>query len=342
MYVKTQVVRPRFTTGAWRLCRHTFPVSTLQAALAVVVGIIAMSSGLWEPGHAAAADTAQPQVYYPNAVCAPIDIEIPSHVTFFSEAGFWGDSLTIEAPVSKPIETVRLVTNTDLKNANLLKRISSARLQCGSRASQVVLFTASNMWSEFGDAQPFYCQPCQTVEINLHTDASWIADKVGSVYFVAHARQADDIPLSNLVTDSWTQQLTDLPSEAKADGEPRLQLISFFAFTLRQDLKLNHWACTERGAYLKLFAALSQNGFFSVSVSETYVGDGTGDAWGCRGKMEDKLETAAANAAHELRNGLNDLLAFVGDHPRYYLTSTYSLREFDLFAGGEPAQVIEW
>jgi hypothetical protein len=338
MYVKTQVVKPWFTTGARRARRRTSPVSTLQAVLAIVV----ISGGLWQPTRTAAANIAQPQVQCPVTICGPVGTEFPSQVTLFSEAGLWGDRLTIEAPVSEPIETVRLATNTDLAHANLLKRISSIRLQCGSREAQVVLFTAANMWSEFGKyARPFYCAPGQTVDINLHTEAPELADQVGSVYFVAHARQAHGIPLSDLVTDAWTEQLADLPSGAKADGGPRLQLIAFFAFALRQDLKLNHWACTERSANLRLFASLNQDGFFSVSVSETYVGDGTGDAWGCRGKMEDKLETAAANAAHELRDGLNALMALVGDRPRYYLAPTWSIREFDLYAGGEPAG-IEW
>jgi hypothetical protein len=352
MYVKTQVVRPWFTAGARSPGRYTPPVSALQAAL-VVVGIAVMSGGLWGlvRGHAAAADIAQPQVQYPSTVCdvAPIGTEFPSRVTFFSEAGLWGDSLTIEAPVSEPIETVRLVTNADLDDANLRKRISSVRLQCGSRRSQVVLFTAANMWSEFGDAQPFDCKSCQSEEINLHTDASWIADQVGSVYFVAHAGRARSIAdiyvgqtLSTVVTNTWTQQLADLPSGAEADGGPRLQLIGFFAFTLRQNLKLDDWKCGDRRAHFKLFASLHQHGVFSVSVSETYVDSGWGDAWGCRSKMESELKAGAADAAHQLRDGLNDLLAFVGDHPRYYLVPTWSIREFDLYAGGEPPEVIKW
>ena len=211
---------------SWRQSpgRHTPLVSALQAAL-VLASIVVMSGWLWRPvrGYAAAADIAQSQVECPVPICAaPIGTEFPSQVTFFSEAGLWGDSLTIEVPVSEPIETVRIVTNTELNNANLLKRISSVRLQCGSRTSQAVLFTASNMWSQFGDAQPFFCDPGQTVETNLHTDASWVADKVGSVYFVAHARQVDERPLSLIVTNAWVQQLDDLPSGAKADGEPRL------------------------------------------------------------------------------------------------------------------------
>ena len=338
MYMKTQVVRPWFTSRARRPGRHTLPLLALRTAL-VAVSIVAMSGGLWGPvrGYAAAADSICPP--FP----VPIGTEFPSRVTFFSEAGLWGDSLTIEAPVSEPIEMVRLVTNTDLNNANLLKRISSVRLQCGSRQSQVTLFTASNMWSEFGEyARPFYCEPCQTTEINLHTEGPELADQVGSVYFVAHARQADSEALSDFVADAWTQQLADLPSGTKADGEPRLQLISFFAFTLRQNLKLNHALCVERPAHFELFASLHQSGSFSVSVSETYVNSAWDDFLGCRDLMEDSLEDGAAGAAHKLRDGLNAFLALMGDYPRYYLAPTWSIREFYLYAGGEPAQVIEW
>jgi hypothetical protein len=56
--------------------------------------------------------------------------------------------------------------------------------------------------------------------------------------------------------------------------------------------------------------------------------------------MESELKDAAADAAHQLRNGLNDLLTYVGDHPRYYLVPTWSIREFDLYAGGEPPEVF--
>jgi hypothetical protein len=329
MSVKIPVVRPWFTAGARRPGQHTFSFSALPAAL-VLVGSAVMSGWLWGPvrGHVATADIAQPQVQCPITICAPVGTEFPSQVTFFSEAGLWGDSLTIEAPVSEPIETVRLATNTDLEHANLLKRISSVRLQCGSRQSQVVLFTASNMWSEFGDyARPFYCEPGQTVEINLHTEAPELADKVGSVYFVAHARQAGDTPLSDLITDAWAPI-----------GEPRLQLISFFAFTLRQDLTVNFPGCGGRSAHFTLFASLHQDGSFSVSVSETYVASGWGDTFGCRSLMEDLLKDNVEAAAGALEDSLNDLLALVGDHPRYYLAPTWSIREFNLYAGGEPEE----
>jgi hypothetical protein len=91
-----------------------------------LASIVVISGWLWRPvrGYAAAADSAQSQVECPVPICAaPIGAEFPSQVTFFSESGLWGDSLTIEAPVSEPIETVRIVTNTELNNANLLKRV---------------------------------------------------------------------------------------------------------------------------------------------------------------------------------------------------------------------------
>ena len=78
-----------------------------------------------------------------------------------------------------------------------------------------------------------------------------------------------------------------------------------------------------------------------MTVSETYVDGGWGDAWGCRSLMESNLKAEAADAAHQLADGLNDLLAFIGDHPRYYLAPYWSIREFNLYAGGEPPEGIK-
>jgi hypothetical protein len=78
-----------------------------------------------------------------------------------------------------------------------------------------------------------------------------------------------------------------------------------------------------------------------VTVSETYADGGWGDAWGCRSRMESDLKAGAADAAHQLADGLNDLLAFIGDHPRYYRAPNWSIREFNLYAGGESPEGIK-
>jgi hypothetical protein len=165
------------------------------------------------------------------------------------------------------------------------------------------------------------------VDINLHMEAPELADKVGSVYFVAHARQADDAPLPTLVTNAWRQQLDDLPSWAEANGGPRLRMISFFAFTLRQNLELDDWKCGDRCAHFELLASLHQDGYSSASVGTTSVDSGWGDAWGCRSKLEGVLKATAADVARDLTDGLNAIWVLVGDHPPLLPRSVAGIRK---------------
>jgi hypothetical protein len=268
----------------------------------------------------------------------------PSRVTLFSEAGLWGDKLTIEAPLSGPEETVRVLMKTQIENANLLHRISSVRLQCGSRKSRVVLFAVHDIWNQFADdAQAFDCDPGETVDINLHTEAPELADKVQSVFFVAHARQVGIFPFEALVRFFWNERLRDdPPSGGEAKGEPLLWLISTHAFLLRQNLELDHWLCGAHSAHMILHGTLHHNSRFSVLVNETYVDGGFGDAWSCRSKMESELADGAVDAAHDLEDSLNDsVLGNIGDHPRYYFTPSFggSVRAFLLWYGGEPVVI---
>ena len=273
--------------------------------------------------------------------------DAPATLTLFSEAGFWGSKLTVQIDPSTPVETVRLVTKTQIANANLLGRISAVRLKCGSRAGRVVLFNAHNTatsiggWSPSSPGRPINCSAGETVDVNLHAEASFYADKVASVYFVAHARKATDVAFSTFVSNSWNAELANLPSGAKAVGEAQLQLTSSTRFRLRQNLKLDDWKCGGRSAHMVLQAQMYQDQHFSVIVATTYVDTGWGDAWGCRSKMQTALKAAAINAASDLRSGLDSLMLLAGNHPRYYFVPSWSLREFDLAAGGEPQEPLK-
>ena len=273
--------------------------------------------------------------------------ESPTQLTLYSEAGLWGDSLTRSLAPSGDNESILLITKTDIQNANLLNRISSIRLKCGSRDGQIVLFNAYNTgstissWSETSPGKPVYCEAGKTVTVNLHTQASQYADHLASVYLVRHAREAKSIAFSMFVSNAWENALEDLPSGAEADGGPKFKLESSTRFKIRQNLKIDDWKCEERGAHFEIRAQMYQNGTFNAYVTSTYVDTGIGDAWGCRTRMEDALEIAANEAAADLEDGLADLLQLAGDHPRYYFVPTYSLADFDLSAGGEPAPPIQ-
>jgi hypothetical protein len=265
--------------------------------------------------------------------------ESPALVTFYSESGFWGDQLTVEAPVEGPLETVRLITKTQIQSANLLRRISSVRLTCGSRKAQIALMDSYNTssglggWSEFSKGDSIYCNPGETKGVELHTDLPALADNVGSAYFVAHAVDAGGFDFSYFLKNSWDSKLGDLPSGATAKGGGKLRLIGETGFRLRQDLTLDDWKCGARGGILELQAHMFQDRHFSVIVASTYVDTGWGDAWGCRGKMQQALQSAATDAAAKLEDGLEQLILLAGEHSRFYFVPYSGVRNFEVYGG---------
>jgi hypothetical protein len=272
--------------------------------------------------------------------------ESPTTLTLYSESKLWGDKLTVKIDPVEANETVRAITRAQLDDAGMLGRTSSVRLKCGSRAARVVLFNTKNTstnfgaWSESGSGRPLDCEPGETVTINLHTQAPLWADNVGSVYFVSHAREAKTSYFSSVMEKVWQAELDDLGGGAEADGGPRIRLTSSTRFTLRQDLVLDDWRCGEHDANFTLKAHLYQNGRFSVSVANSYVHTGWGDSFGCREEMRQSLKKKAIEVAGKLEDGLDLLASGAGDHPRYYLVPSWSMREFELVAGGEPLEIV--
>lgn len=272
--------------------------------------------------------------------------ETPSTLTLYSEAGLWGDSMTVQVSPTTNYEALRLVTMTEVQNAHLLSRISSLRLTCGSRDSQVMLYdfyntgTSLATWSQFGKGRPVSCKAGQTVTVNLHQQYPELADNVGSVYFLAHARQAKGVGFSAFVLSNWNQGLGDLPDGATASQGPTMTLKGSTSFTLRQDLELDAWECGARGAFFTLTALMNQDRTFTVYVSDLYVDTGWGDSWGCRDSMKSSLQSGAADAATKLKNGLQSLAQLAGTHPRYYFVPQWNLSEFDLWAGGEAPSIV--
>jgi hypothetical protein len=268
--------------------------------------------------------------------------ESPSTVTFYENPAFSGAQLAVQIQPSGTLnETVDLVTRTEIEQA----KISAVRLQCGDRKTRVVLFSAQNTattfgsWSAGGSARPVDCAPGQTVNLNLHTADPTLADKVGSAYFVRHANKSVEQAFSSLVVNGWNAAMEELPSGASAKGDPKLKMTSGARFTLRQDLTLDDALCGDRPGLLNLAAQLYQDRHFVVTVINTYVDTGWGDAWGCRDKMKKKLDEAAAAGAEDFEDGLEQLLALQlpVSYPRYYFEPSWSVREFDIVGGGKPS-----
>jgi hypothetical protein len=282
--------------------------------------------------------------------------ETPTVLTLYSEAGFWGNQLRTQILASDGNETVEVITSTELAAANLLSRISSVRLRCGSRDSHVMLHTGRHTssdlrrWSALGVGYPIHCSANTTRLVNLHTDAVQLADRVGSVYFVAHARDIQLAYPSDLIERVWPRALQQrMPAGARADGAVQLRLMSPSWFTVTQKLKLDDWRCGGRAAYLQLSAHLRVSrapsddsaDYFNVHAN-SYVDDAWGDLWGCRERMEDRLRSAANAGAADLEARLNQLAnAFVRGHSRYYMVPLYRLSDFWLVGGGDPPQVAD-
>jgi hypothetical protein len=254
----------------------------------------------------------------------------------YSEAGFYGDTLVQSATPTTNNEAVNLIRTTQIQSANLLGRSSSFRLVCGTRDASVVLFkdynngTTLHDWSEFSVGHAFSCKANQTLSVNLHQEAPELADNVGSIYLVSHARQAFEAGFSAFVRSNWNQSIG-----SSADGDVQLKLDGQNSFVLRQFLNVDSWECEERGAILGLRAIMNQDRTFSVSVIEVYVDTGWGDSWGCRDGMTDGVRSAGVAAAAQLAGGLYNLTALAGTHPHYYFVPGYTMREFDLVGGGD-------
>jgi hypothetical protein len=271
--------------------------------------------------------------------------DYPSTVTFYENANFTGAQLAVQIqPNGSLNEIVDLIPRGEIEAAGLLSKISSVRLQCGNRASRVVLFRAHNTATNFGSwitgsaVRPLDCEPNETVSVNLHTEAPLLANLVGSAYFVRHANKVVWHEFSTEVRDGWIQAMqTELPSGASADGEPQLKLTSGARFTLRQDLVLDDLLCGEHSANLNLAARLYQDRHFEVTVLSTYVDTGFGDFLGCRDKMQKKLADAALTGAETFENALDQLFALQMPvaQPRYYFAPSWGVEEFDIFGGGK-------
>jgi hypothetical protein len=263
-----------------------------------------------------------------------------SRLTLYSEPDFSGDRLTITLTHGDSNERRRLVTRSELEDANLLDRASSLRLQCGDRSAQVLLFAWRNNsstiagWNENARGEPVYCSPGQTISWNLHVHAPAYADKVGSVYFLSHADNARTDLFSSHLRDAWEEGLADLGSGSRAQGPLQLRMTSEETFRIRQALRLNHWSCRARDAEIELAVIMRQNGTFFVS-RKTWVAYGTGDAWGCRTKMQDALTAGAKEVADELSSGLAELVDYyAGSSPRRYFVPDERFTDFWLGHGG--------
>lgn len=338
--------KPRQSVSA----RSTLSVGAVLVGLSAPALVFVMVWG-GVRAHAFRASARDGALFGPEVVQnASVVSETPSVLILYSEANFWGQQWRTELMPPRLREDSSVITSTQLQEANLLGRISSVRLRCGSRDSHVVLFTARNTssrisgWTPSGFAYPISCVAGTTRLVNLHADEPRVADKVGSIYLVVHAPGITVAPFSELVENNWPRYLADkLPDGAKMNGNAVLKFVTPFRFTIAQELWLDNWRCGGRAAHIELAAQVWVSGpgladetdYFEVNRGPTYVDESWGDAWGCRDTMLDKLREAGDEGAREFEKVLEDLAhGLVPHHSRYYLVPTYGLRNFWLVGGG--------
>lgn len=308
----------------------------LANRMIMLTALMALGGCALEPGTAEDEAAAQEEaLFYPRPYSQP------PVLTLYSEAGLWGTSLRVAtAPVGRA-EQQRLIPRTEIEAAGLLGRVSSLRLACGTRDARVVLFPDYNegttlwTWSPFANGHIVDCLAGQTVNVELHSAVPALADRVSSIYFVAHTTDASELSLSWLVTSAIRAALADDPTEgASPRGNARLTLRGDRTFDIRQDFELDSAACGARPGHFVLRAQLTGS-TWTVSFVSRYVDPGLGDRWGCRSGMESALESGARGAAVDIAAGLNDLMPLAGSHPRHYLVPNESLRDFMLMSGGD-------
>ena len=267
----------------------------------------------------------------------------PTTLTFYQHANLTGTTYTTSLSSPDLEERIRLIARPDVEAAGLLGRISAVRLRCGTREARVVLFDAYNLsntsfasWSYIGGSSTrIECLPGQTVTVNLHEQAPALADRVASAFLVHHAKDVGYQNFSTVINTFWQVALQELPSEATATGT-EWRLTTTRTFRLRQRLRIDHWACTERNALFEYSVRMNEDHTFTATVTDTYVDYGFGDSLGCRDKIKSTLDAAVSSARTKVEDGLRYYIRFfVPGHARYYFVPDGSLREFDLFYGAD-------
>jgi hypothetical protein len=286
-------------------------------------------------------DTAIGEGEKEGAADGVIKAEVPwTSVDVFAEAGQWGDHfLTGSTGGGHPNTIFEAKIDKDDLPTNMINRISSARVVCGTRAADVFFYkTAVNVNPFDVDWFQVSCEPGETVNINFHAanvktviHGETLADKVTGFYILTHTPNPFSLPsFSDQIASAWNAQIeSKLGDSADASGPAIIRYTSSNSFTIRQ----NVWIDTPAYCIFNASGWLQYNAFFyqnhpgrpfwgvqsSVSVSDGGV---------CHTWVEDALRSKAANGADEFEAQL-DAATNLGNYASYYLapwwTNTFSL-----------------
>jgi hypothetical protein len=163
-------------------------------------------------------------------------------VSFYRHADFSGDSYTSSF---SPLRMEEASYQVKLVNQVLSRRVSSVRLHCGERDSDVYLFDSvptpmpDYIWTTWGgDVLQLSCKAHKTVGFNLHNLRGWpdntlFGDRAAHAFVLLHAPKRRSIPLfSSIVIAHWNQLVKELRESPgvetmviRVQGEPTISLI---------------------------------------------------------------------------------------------------------------------
>jgi hypothetical protein len=294
---------------------------------------LALSSAIATSLTGCAGDTgAEDSSSSAQAVVAPAAAEVATTVTVFSEAGQWGDSLSRGTPTGSWPDTFQetFVKQSDIEAQNLLHRISSARVVCGTRPSDVWFFDSGNV--DFPYDHDFYqvsCNAGETVNVNFHAsnvhtspNNHALGDKVTSFRIVANPRTF--VPLdrfSDQVLDGWNAGIAaQLGTSATAEGPATIRYLSSNSFRLRQSVRIHTPSgCPDADGTFEYDAYFYQNhptghpGWYVATASTDVSG-----AWWCSVQVGEKFKEKVVDGEDAFKVKLN-AATNQGDYASYYL-----------------------
>jgi hypothetical protein len=243
-----------------------------------------------------------------------------STLTLFAEAGLFGDSHVRTLSPANEKEATSQVLVGALQSAGLERRVSSARLRCGQRDSDVYLFDnglfggLAAAWR--GNVVQLSCKAGQTATVNLHQVRGQpgnvaFGDRATSAFMLVHAAKRQTVPLfSTVLAAKWEDQIeTMLPSAASADGGPELTLVDVNEFHLKQNLIIDGGLfCTEGSGWFRLrvrvFAPASGFGRAEFVV-QSGAHNASGGGLLCSDRYKRGVRDGARSAATRLEDALN-------------------------------------
>lgn len=234
--------------------------------------------------------------------------ETPTTVVFYGNANFTGNTVTrtYAAPTTGS-EQMTLVPFSQM-SATLPSGARAVRMTCGTRKTRLMVYGVGNnnasytYWSPGTGAEQLECNPGQQVSLTLPTP--WGLNSARSAVVTVHpwGGYAYELPFASYFAPQWETELdAQLGDNAWRSGPPTIRLTGSRSFTLRQDMKLDSYACFERSGYFKLGITLKGPGDVAVTVLDSYVDQVSNpEPWDCWTPMKQELKAGAQVAATTL------------------------------------------